>query len=70
MGYKTGGAEQVLAMLKGAHKMFWGSFTQRKTVKSVSHIERGGGGAKKLPLFKRGVRKVLPCLGGGGGGGK
>ena len=24
--YKKGGAEKVLAMLKGGHKKFWGSF--------------------------------------------
>ena len=24
--YEKGGAEKVLAMLKGGHKMFWGSF--------------------------------------------
>ena len=24
--YEKGGAEQVLAMLKGGHKRFWGSF--------------------------------------------
>ena len=52
---KCGGSEKVLAMLKGGHKMFWGSF---------SHIE---GGRKKFPLFKRGARKVVPCLDRGGG---
>ena len=31
----------------------------------VLAILMGGGGAKKSPPFKRGVKEVLPCLGGG-----
>ena len=56
--YEKGGAEKVLAILEGGgHNKFWGSFY------SFSHIV---GGHEKFPLFKRGTRKVLPCLGGGG----
>ena len=55
-------AEKVLAMLKGGHKKFWGSFYA--VALSFSHIV--GGGREKFPLFKRGgARKVLPCLEGG-----
>ena len=43
---RKGGAEKLLAMLKGEHKKFWGSF---------NHIV--GGGREKFPLFKRGVAK-------------
>ena len=52
---KGGMAEKVLAMLKGEGvTTSFGSF---------SHKESGGGGQKK-PSFKRGARKVLPCLAG------
>ena len=59
--------EKVLAMLKGGHNKFWGSFYV--VARRFSHIVGGGGGGReKFPLFKRGVgaQKVLPCLGGGG----
>ena len=57
-----GGAEKVLAMLKGGHKQFWDSFYVEGC--SFSHIE---GRRKKFPLFERGggAQKVLPCLEGG-----
>ena len=48
-------------MLKGGHKTFWDSFYV--VVWSLSHILAGN---EKFPLFKRGVRNVLPCLEGGG----
>ena len=58
--FKKRGAEELLAMLKGGHKKFWGSFYP--VVRSFSHIE---GGRKMFPLFKKGPQKVLPCLDGG-----
>ena len=58
---KGGGAEKVLAVLKGGHKQFW-----RNIYVAVLAILKQG--RKKFPLFKRGVHKVLPCLDGGGGG--
>ena len=55
---RGGGAEKVLAKLKGGggHKKFRGSF---------SHIV--GGGREKFPLFKRGGgrQKFYPVLRGG-----
>ena len=51
--WKGGGGRKtftVLAMLKGGHKKFWGSFYA--VAWSFSHIE--GGGGKKCPIFKRG----------------
>ena len=53
-GYKTGcevlplqkgETEQVLAMLEGGHKRFWGSFYAKPS--SFGHIE-GGGGPQKV----------------------
>ena len=41
--YEKGGAENVLAMLKGGHKEFWGSFYVEAL--SFSHIV---GGARKV----------------------
>ena len=59
---RKGGAEKVLAMMKGGgHKKFWGSFYA--VTSSLRHIV---GGREKFLLFKRGVRKVFPCLEGGG----
>ena len=60
---KGGGAEKVLAMLKGGggHKTFWGSFYA--VAWSFSHIE---GGSIKFPLFKRGGAKRFTLSRGGG----
>ena len=44
---KGGGAEKVLAMLKGGHNKFWGSFCA--VARSFSHI-KGGGGQKVSTL--------------------
>ena len=54
---RGGGAEKVLAVLKGGHNMFWGSFYV--VAWSLSYIELeggggGGGGRKRFPLIKRG----------------
>ena len=57
------GSDKVLAMLKGGHQKFWGSFYM--VAWSFSHIE-GGGGAKMSILYK-GVQQVLPYFDGGGG---
>ena len=55
---RGGGADKVLAKLKGGHNKFWGSFYA--VAWDFSHIV---GGRKKFPLFKRGgARKVLTCL--------
>ena len=55
---EKGGAEKVLAMLKGGHKTFWGSFY------AVLAILKGG--AKGFHSLKGGgAQKVLPCLEGG-----
>ena len=65
--YEKRGAEKVLAMLKGEHNKFWGSFYAEAL--SFSYIE---GGHEKYPFFKGGAQKVLACLEGvcvGGGGG-
>ena len=51
-----------LAMLKGGHKRFWGSFYP--VVRSFSHIE--GGGRKKFLLFKEGGGREKFYLKGGG----
>ena len=57
---RGGGAENVLAMLKGGHNKFWGSFYT-----SFSRIE--GGGAKSFHPLKGGWRKKFyPVLRGGG----
>ena len=47
---KGGGAEQVLAILKGGHKKFWASFYA--VALSFSHTE--GGGAKSFHPLKGG----------------
>ena len=59
---KRGGAEKVLAMLKGGHKKFLGSFYV--VASRFSHIV--GGGTKSFHSLKGGAPKVLPCLEGGG----
>ena len=54
---KRGGAETVLAMLKGrGHNKFSGS---SYTVACFSHVEVGD---KKFPLFKGGREKFYPVL--------
>ena len=62
-------AENVLAMLKGGggdqKKSFGVVFMQKLEVLAIL---KGGGGVKKIPPFKMGARKVLPCLERGGGG--
>ena len=57
-----GGAENVLAMLKGGHNKFLVVFTQWHEVLSIVK----GGVNSFHPLNGR-ARKVLPCLDGGGG---
>ena len=57
------GSDKVLAMLKGGHQQFWGSFYM--VAWSFSHIE--GGGAQKMSTLYKGAQQVLPCLDGGGG---
>ena len=59
---KGGGVDKVLAILKGGHKKFWGSFYA--VARSFSHIV---GGHIKFPLFKRGGgrEKFYPVLRGG-----
>ena len=60
---RGGGAEKVLAIPKGGHKKFWGSFN----AVSFGLIEGGGGGHEKFPLFKRGRgAKTFTVLRGGG----
>ena len=55
-------AEKVLAILKGGHKKFWGSFYT--VAWSFSHMV---GGREKFPLFRRvGREKFYPVLRGGG----
>ena len=61
--YEKRGAEKVLAMLKGEHKQFWGSFYAEAL--SLSYIE---GGHEKYPFFKGGRKKFYPVLSRGGGG--
>ena len=65
-GRGGGGGRKKLAMLKGGGGGGTTSFGVVFTWKlEVLAILKGGGGGKKFPLFKRGVRKVLPCLEGG-----
>ena len=49
-------------MLKGGHNKFWGSLYA--VASCFSHIV--GGGVKSFHVLNGGVRKVLPCLEGGG----
>ena len=60
---RGGGVEKFLAILKGGHKKFWGSFYA--VAWSFSHIE-GGGGCKRFPLFKSGGAKSFTCVERGG----
>ena len=57
-----GGAEKVLAMLKGGTTSF-GVWLEELTILK-------GGGRKTLPLFKREVKSFTLAWGGGGGGQK
>ena len=50
---KGGGAEKVLAKLKGGHNKFWGSFTQLLEVLAILK----GGGAKSFHSLIGGVAK-------------
>ena len=58
---RGGGAEKVLAMLKGGYKKFWGRFYA-----VAWSILKGGGGVKSFHSLKGGAQIFLHSLEGGG----